>query len=574
MSDLTSIEDLIKRSNERAAKGGEESTAEKFETRMHEVRLKEKEAEAQEIAGKFGTPYVNLKGFPISPEALQLVPKEQAESLKALPFLFTGTELRMAALNPKDPAIQELLFQLTERNKANGALYKVSEESLRIGLKMYDTLPKFRPIIKGVKITDAELQKFQSSMETYKDIQKAIDGASITDVMTIVMAAGLKFGTSDVHIEAEQEKIAFRYRIDGVLQEVAFLPHDAWRKVISRIKLISGLKINVTEKPQDGRFTIFLASGDTDVRVSTIPTAWGESVVMRILKPSAINVEFVELGWRPLVEKRLAREIQKPHGMVITTGPTGSGKTTTLYAILRKLNSPDVKIITLEDPIEYKLAGVNQSQIDHSKQYTFAGGLRSILRQDPDVVMVGEIRDLETAEVAINAALTGHLLLSTIHTNSASGALPRFISMGVKPFLLAPALNAIIGQRLIRRIHTNCKIPDTTISPERLEEIKAQLSKISPASGEPVPDVNGLKFFKGKGCDICNNTGYKGRVGIYEIIIMDDPIRKSLSEKISEYEVKKLAIQQGMVTMTQDGLLKALEGTTSVEEVFEATGGD
>ncbi len=572
MSDLNSIEDLIKRSNETAAK--KEDVVSKFEEKMHDVRLKEKEAEAQQLAQKLGVAYVNLKGFPISPEALSLVPKEQAESLKAIPFLFTGTELRMGAMEPKHPAVQELLFQLTERNKSNGAIYKISEESLRLGIKMYDTLPKIRAIIKGVKITDAELETFQESMNTYKDIQKAVEGVSITDVMTVAMAAALKFGTSDIHIEAEQEKIAIRYRIDGVLQEVASLPHDAWKKVISRIKLISGLKINVTEKPQDGRFTIFLATGDTDVRVSTIPTAWGESVVMRILKPSAINVEFVQLGWRPLIEKRLVREIEKPHGMVITTGPTGSGKTTTLYAILRKLNSPDVKIITLEDPIEYKLAGINQSQIDHAKQYTFAGGLRSILRQDPDVVMVGEIRDLETAEVAINAALTGHLLLSTIHTNSASGALPRFISMGVKPFLLAPALNAIIGQRLIRRIHQDCKEEDTTVNAERLDEVKAQLSKISPASGEAIPDVNSLKFFRGKGCDVCNGSGYKGRVGIYEIIIMDDAIRKSLSEKISEYEVKQLAIQQGMVTMTQDGLLKALEGLTTVEEIFDATGGD
>jgi type IV pilus assembly protein PilB len=575
MDGIGSIEDLIKQSNAKAAQATtDESVVGKFESKMAEVRLKEKEAEAQEQAQAMNVPYVNLKGFPISPEALLLVPKEQSESLKAIPFLFTGTELRMGAVNPKDQAVQDLLFQLTERNKANGAVYKISDESFRIAFKMYDTLPKIKPIIKGVKITDAELKKFQDAMMSYADIQKAIQDASITDVMTILMAAALKFGTSDVHVEAEQTKIAARYRIDGVLQEVATLPPESWKKVIARIKLISGLKINVTEVPQDGRFTIFLASGDTDVRVSTIPTAWGESVVMRILKPSAINVEFVQLGWRPLIEKRLTREIEKPHGMIITTGPTGSGKTTTLYAILRKLNAPDVKIITLEDPIEYKLEGINQSQIDHAKQYTFAGGLRSILRQDPDVVMVGEIRDLETAEVAINAALTGHLLLSTIHTNSASGALPRFISMGVKPFLLAPALNAIIGQRLIRRIHGDCKIEDTTIRAERMEEVKAQLSKISPASGEAVPDVNALKFFKGKGCEVCNGTGYKGRIGIYEIIIMDDAIRKSLSEKISEYEVKQLAIQQGMVTMTQDGLLKALEGITTVEEVFDATGGD
>jgi type IV pilus assembly protein PilB len=391
--------------------------------------------------------------------------------------------------------------------------------------------------------------------------------------MIVIMAAALKFGTSDVHVEAEKERIAVRYRIDGVLQQIADVKSENWKKIISRIKLISGLKINVVSRPQDGRFTIFLSSGDTDVRVSTIPTTWGESVVMRILKPSAIDVEFADLGYRPIVEKKLVKEVEKPHGMIITTGPTGSGKTTTMYSILRFLNSPETKIITLEDPIEYKLGGINQSQINHEKQYTFAGGLRSILRQDPDVVMVGEIRDLETADVAINAALTGHLLLSTIHTNSASGAIPRFIAMGVQPFLLAPALNAIIGQRLIRRICKECKEEDK-LDAETIDDLKKQFAAMSPASGEAAPDIDKTVFYKGKGCDTCNNSGYKDRLGIYEIIIIDEAIRKSLSEKISEYEVKQLAIQQGMVTMTQDGLLKATEGITTVKEVLRATGGE
>jgi type II secretory ATPase GspE/PulE/Tfp pilus assembly ATPase PilB-like protein len=293
---------------------------------------------------------------------------------------------------------------------------------------------------------------------------------------------------------------------------------------------------------------------------------------MRILRPNAVDVPFSSLGWRPLLEKKILREIEKPHGMIVTTGPTGSGKTTTLYAVLKKLNRPDVKIITLEDPIEYKVEGLNQSQIDATKNYTFAAGLRSVLRQDPDIVMVGEIRDLETADTAINAALTGHLLLSTVHTNSASGALPRLLSMGVKPFLIAPALNAVIGQRLVRKICDKCKVEDT-IEPERLEEVKKSLSSISPASGETIPNVENLKFYKGTGCPECNNSGYKGRIGIYEVIIMSDPIRAALSETISEYEMQKLALEQGMVTMTQDGLLKAIEGITSVEEVFRVTGG-
>ena len=559
--DIPNIEDLMKKTEKTEA----------FDEKMKEVRLKELEAEAEASAKSAGLPYVNLKGFPISPEALIQIPEDQAEQLKTVCFLFTGPEIRLASVDPADPAVKELLFQLGERNQARGGAYKISEESLRIGLKFYATLPKIATIIKGVKVTDEELSKFQSELKAYPDIQRILDKASITDIMTVVMAASLQFDTSDVHIEAEEQQVVVRFRVDGVLQEVARLPHGLWKKIVARIKLISGLKINITDRPQDGRFTIFLKSGDTDVRVSAIPTTWGESVVMRILKPGSINVEFPSLGFRPLVEKKLLKEIAKPHGMVITTGPTGSGKTTTLYAILRKLNTPGVKIVTLEDPIEYKLQGINQSQIDHTRQYTFANGLRSILRQDPDIVMVGEIRDLETAETSINAALTGHLMLSTLHTNDAAGALPRFISMGVKPFLLAPALNAIIGQRLTRRIHDACKEP-TIIAPEKLESIKKALGDIPPSSGEAVPLPEKWIFYHGKGCDACNHSGYKGRVGIYEILVMDDTVKNAMSESLSEYQVREVAKQQGMVTMLQDGLLKALDGLTTIDEVLRIAG--
>lgn len=588
MSDLPSIADLLKKVPQATSVKTDsvlvskeqdepvniiETTQSKFDDKMHDVRLKEMEAQAESEATSTGLPYINLKGFAIIAEALLLIPEEQARALQIIPFFFSGSEIRFGAMHPEDQKVKDVSYQIGERNKAHGELYKISEESLKIGLDAYKRLPKVRKIIKGVKITDEELEEYQSAINTYAEIQTAIDGASISDVMTIIMAASLKFDTSDVHIEAEEKKIAVRYRIDGMLQEVAFLPADAWKKVISRIKLISGLKINITSKPQDGRFTIFLKTGDTDVRVSTIPTAWGESVVMRLLKPGSIQVEFSQLGYRPIIEKKLINEIKKPHGMIITTGPTGSGKTTTLYAMLRDLNTPDKKIVTLEDPIEYKLAGINQSQINHSKDYTFAGGLRSILRQDPDVVMVGEIRDLETADVAINAALTGHLLLSTIHTNSASGAIPRFIAMGVKPFLLSPALNAIMGQRLARRIHEDCK-ETYTPDPELIKTAQEQFAAMSPTSGETAPDLSTVTFYKGKGCEVCNNTGYKGRVGLYEIIIVDDIVRKALSESVSEYEIKQIAIQQGMVTMTQDGLLKAVDGVTTMEEVIRITGGE
>ncbi len=571
MSDSQSIEQLLKKPGAAGASSTIPSVGDKFDTKMKDIRLKEKEQEAEKQAQASGIPYVNLKGFPVSPEALVLIPREQANALKTLCFLFTGTDFRLAAISPTDKSVTEMLYQMEERLQAKGGVYLISEESFRSAEKLYDALPKMRKIVKGVKVTDEELARYQQDLKTYADMQRVLEKASVTDIMTIIMAASLAFNTSDVHIEAEEKKVAVRFRIDGVLQEVATMHAELWKKIIARVKLISGLKINITDRPQDGRFTIFLKTGDTDVRVSTIPTAWGESVVMRILKPSAINVEFAGLGFRPLVEAKLRKEIDKPHGMIITTGPTGSGKTTTLYAILRKLNTADEKIVTLEDPIEYKLEGINQSQIESSKNYTFASGLRSILRQDPDIVMVGEIRDLETAEVAINAALTGHLMLSTLHTNDAAGALPRFISMGVKPFLLSPALNAIIGQRLVRKIHEACK-EEFVLAPDVLATVTKIMAKLSPASGEtPLPPEQ-WKFSRGKGCEVCNMSGYKGRLGIYEVLMMDDAIRGSLSESINEYQVRELAHTQGMVTMTQDGFLKALDGITTVEEVLRVAG--
>jgi type II secretory ATPase GspE/PulE/Tfp pilus assembly ATPase PilB-like protein len=371
-------------------------------------------------------------------------------------------------------------------------------------------------------------------------------------------------------VEAEEDDIKVRFRVDGILHDAARLPAASWKQVIARLKLLAGVKINVEHIPQDGRITIYLSDEKIDIRASFLPTAYGESVVLRILRPKTIALEFDKLGIRGLAAERLAREIERPNGMIVTTGPTGSGKTTTLYAILKKLNSSEVKVITLEDPIEYKLKGINQSQIDHEKNYDFAKGLRSILRQDPDVVMVGEIRDLETAEISIQAALTGHLVVSTIHTNSAAGAIPRFLSIRVKPFLLAPALNAVIGQRLVRRLCEQCKVP-ATLTPSQLHEVTETLRTVPESSHERV-DMQSLKFMApGKGCEACNQMGYKGRIGMYEIFTMSKGIEEAiLAANVSEYKIAELACQEGMVTMAQDGLLKALQGLTSVEEVLAA----
>jgi len=546
-------------------------TAQRFSEKMTAIKFKEKEYESQKLAASIGIPSISLKGFPISPEALILVPEEQAKTLKVICFLFTGPELRLGAVNPEDPAVKELLFELGERNKSNPKLYLLSEDSYNQGLKLYAALPKIKQLVKGVQITEDELERYATQMTDFASIASVMKRSSVTDILAVVIAASLKLGSSDIHIEAEEKGIVVRFRVDGILQEVAVLAREQWTKIINRIKLIASLKINITDQAQDGRFTIFQKNKEIDVRISTIPTAYGESVVMRLLNPETIALEFEKLGFRPASLKRLTREIERPNGMIITTGPTGSGKTTTLYAILSKLNTKDVKIITLEDPVEYKVKGLNQSQIDYSKDYTFAKGLRSILRQDPDIVMVGEIRDLETAEIAIQAALTGHLLLSTIHTNDAAGAVPRFLSMGVAPHLLAPAINAIMGQRLIRRL-CECKQP-VTLDAELLGEAKAQLESISETSGEAKVDMTKVQFMGPKGCEKCNQSGYKGRLGIYEILIKDQTIEQAiLKGSISEYEMRDIAKAQGMVTMVQDGLLKAIDGLTSVEEVKKIIG--
>lgn len=538
-----------------------------LESKMHELELASKEREAEARGRGLGVIYINLRGFPVSPEALELVPEERATTLGAVCFFFSGTEIRVGATDPSREDVKQILFELQERHKAHGALYLISEESLRLVLKLYAALPKIKPIVKGVEISEAEITKYEAEIKSFKDLQARITTVPITDVLALVISAGLQARTSDIHIEAEEAAVKTRFRVDGALVDVARLDHELWPRIVSRIKLISSLKINVTDRPQDGRFTIFYKQEKVDVRVSTIPTAYGESVVMRILRQAAVALEFDGLGFRGKAAEQLSREVDRPNGMIITTGPTGSGKTTTLYAILKKLNTPDVKIITLEDPVEYKLQGINQSQINPSKEYTFAKGLRSILRQDPDVVMVGEIRDLETAEIAIQAALTGHLVLSTIHTNNAAGAIPRFLSMGTKSFLLAPALNAVIGQRLVRRIHEDCKMEDQT-SPEELERVKKLLADLPQDSGYKV-DLNNLKFWKGKGCAGCNDIGFKGRVGIYEIFTMNADIEKViLSGSISQYDMEALAKKHGMITMVQDGLLKAIDGMTTVGEVF------
>lgn len=537
---------------------------------MREIELKERERLTETRAADLGLGYINLRGFPIEPETLLLVPPETSNDLRVIAFFATKKEIRLGAVEPEDPRVAAFAETLAEENGANVQLYLLSPYSFEWAAKLYANIATPKQQIAGVEISAAALEQFQKELKTLQDLHEKIKQLPITDVITIIIAGALKSDASDIHLEVEESDVKLRYRIDGVLQTIAILSKSSWPKIVSRLKLLAGLKINIDRQPQDGRVTIYTSNESIDVRVSMLPSSYGESVVMRLLMSATTGLKFEELGLRGATYRVLEQQSHRPNGMIITTGPTSSGKTTTLYAILNKLNTPERKIITLEDPVEYRLPGINQSQIDMSRGYTYAKGLKAILRQNPDIVMVGEIRDEETADIAIHASLTGHLVLSTLHTNNAAGAVPRFLAMGIKPFLLSPALNAVIAQRLVRRICAYCK-EEVQLTQQMLERVKKILENISPASGEKV-DTKRLHFYRGKGCERCHGIGLKGRVAIFELFTMNPEIEGIiLSGKVSERIMEEIAIRNGMILMVQDGLLKAMEGITTVDEVFRVT---
>lgn len=566
MSDVASIENLI----DQASANDEDSIQGKFAKKQTEIKLKEIEKQTEKRAAAIGLPYVNLFGFPISPEALVLIPEEQSRLLNAVCFFYDGKNVRVACTEPSAEIADEIQ-RLNEQYFTDAKLYLVSQNSLDQAFEAYKAVPKIKKYDSGVEITEENLEKFKQAIASYKNLNDKINEVNVSDIVTLILAAAIKTGSSDIHIEAEENGVAIRFRIDGVLQEAATVDRDKWKKIVTRMKILAKVKINITSKPQDGRYTIYLKEGKIDVRSSFLPTAYGESVVMRLLNSKAVSLEFEGLGIRPEILETLRREIQKPNGLILTTGPTGSGKTTTLYAVLNKLNQPGTKIVTLEDPIEYQLAGINQSQVETKKGYTFSDGLRSILRQDPNVIMVGEIRDLETAEISVQASLTGHLVLSTLHTNDAAGVIPRLIDIGVKPYFLVPSINAVIGQRLVRKLCPHCR-QEHVVTPEEEERVQRILAVISPKANIDIPSKLPTIYKAGAGCEHCNYIGYKGRIGIYEIFTMDDNLKQLTIDKAPSFKILQQAIENGMITMLQDGVLKCLDGTTSLDEVYRVIG--
>lgn len=541
-----------------------------LDERLKEIGLKEREREVQDKAYRLGLTYVNLYGFSIATEALGLIPEETAKAAQAICYSYTPhKEIKVATTDPHNDQFLSLLADLGHTHKAPVAVALTSSQSMGYALDRYKAIPKVYAPMRGVEIPEDTLQRFRASITNITDLTARFSEVSLTDLVVLLMAASIAADASDVHIEAEEMQVAVRFRIDGILHTVASIDRERYHALITRLKLLSNLKINIEDRPQDGHVVLHLAGERVDVRVSCLPTAHGESVVMRLLRGNAVQLTFDDLGLGASLAAALKRAIERPNGMLVVCGPTGSGKTTTLYAILKILNQSDTKIITIEDPIEYQIEGINQSQVDPERNYTFATGLRSIVRQDPDVILVGEIRDLETADIALQSALTGHFVFSTLHTNDAAGAIPRFLSMGTKPYLLAPALNEILAQRLVRKACSSCKVP-APLSPAHAERVKAALASLPPqALKDAGVDLEKPLLVTAKGCDACQGIGYKGRIGIYELLSMNPDIERIiLSSAISEYQIREISQKLGMVTMLQDGILKAMTGITTLEEVF------
>ncbi len=564
MNDIKSIDNLIGPEEE------ETNPITQFEKKQKEIKLKAIEKETSQRAVKLDLPYINLVGFPISPEAISLITEETAKKIQAICFYYDGKNIRLACLEPSKEVTSEL-EALGKKYHSQTKLYLITKNSLDYALDTYKIIPKVKRSSGGVEIKEADLEKFKQEIEDFRKLNEKIKQVNISDIVTLLLATAIKIEASDIHIESEENQVAIRFRVDGVLQEAAKINKDQWRKIISRMKILAKVKINIADKPQDGRYTIFLKQGKIDVRSSFLPTAYGESVVMRLLDSKATALDLKRLGLRSNVLEILDKEIKKPNGLILAAGPTGSGKTTTLYAILKQLNQPGAKIITLEDPIEYQLEGINQSQVDESRGYSFATALRSALRQDPNIIMVGEIRDQATAETSVQSSLTGHLVLSTVHTNDAAGVIPRIINLGVKPYFLVPAINVIIGQRLARKLCPDCK-QEHKLNEAEKEQVQKILAVVSPRANLEIPTDLNTFYQAGQGCKTCSGLKYKGQIGIFEIFTLDEKIKQLTIDQAPAFQILNQAIENGLITMLQDGVLKCLEGISSLEEIYRVVG--
>ncbi len=542
-----------------------------LEKKLSEIQLKRTEEDSTALAKKLNLPFSDLKSAPVDNEALVIIDEDTARSSNLAIIYKSGNKLTIATTDPESSTTQKTLGEL----KTKGFLINLiitSPSALENILNRYK-LAQSQDIFEvgAIEIKEEELNKIQNEIKDIGDLKNKVIKISATSMLETLIAGALKIGASDIHFEPESEKTRLRYRFDGVLNDITALDKNSYEKVLNRIKVLSKLKLNIHSSPQDGRFTIRQESFDIEVRVSVLPSEFGETIVMRLLDPRTIKTKLEDLGMREDLLKIVREQLDRATGAILTTGPTGSGKTTSLYAFAQYLNSSGTKIITIEDPIEYHIQGISQTQVDAKKGYSFANGLRAIVRQDPDIILVGEIRDKETADIALQAALTGHLVLSTIHTNNSAGTIPRLIDLGIQPQIIAPAINMAMAQRLIRKLCPDCKVQNK-ISSEMLEKIQKTLSPIKDRFKLDKLDTSLKIYSPGKGCKECNELGYKGRVGVYEAFVIGKEMERLILKSPAISDVQELAEKEGMVTMLQDAYLKLLNGITSVEEIKRILG--
>jgi type IV pilus assembly protein PilB len=524
---------------------------------------------AKAKAAFFNVPYVDLRNTQISPQVLALIPQESINFYNFVPFELKGNSLKVAISNPTNLSALEALEFLGQKQNLQVQLYLASESSLNIAIGKKRNLKK----VVGEALKDIQTKEATDAKPAEDKKKEAkpqvIEDAPIIKIVEVILSNAIEGNASDIHIEPSEKDVRIRYRIDGILHTSLMLPKSVHASIVTRIKILSNLKIDESRLPQDGRFHMEVGKKSVDLRVSILPLIYGEKIVMRILDKTTKAPTLDQLGVRGQALAWVNENIKKTHGIFLITGPTGSGKSTTLYSILTILNTTSVNIVTLEDPVEYFIEGVNQSQINPDIGLTFSAGLRSILRQDPNVVMVGEVRDRETAELAVQAALTGHLVFSTLHTNNAIGAIPRLMDMGMEPFLLVASINLVAAQRLVRKICPHCR-KELSVSKAVEAEIAKELVGVPDSYFDGI-DSKEIKMFKGEGCEKCGHTGYSGRMGIFEVLPSNTEIQDLILAKSSAHKVYEAAKKIGMISLKQDGMVKVIRGETTLDEVIRVT---
>lgn len=544
-------------------------TTSKIQSQIANMKQLAKEKDIQGKAKKMGYQYVNLLRFAVNPDLASFIPKEKSLKAKAAAFFRSGKKVRLAVLNPDLPATKALITEL----KIKGYVVSVimcSRESLANAQAVYDRHQKqVHGEVVNTEVKEEEIKTTASELNALEGLKHEIETGVSDDALNTIQVGAYKVNASDIHFQPQEKDVLVRFRIDGILRQVFTLNTHTYEGILKQIKYQAHLKLNLTKVPQDGQYSFLINERKINVRISTMPSHYGETIVMRLLDSNRTFESFENLGYEGEALNNLKNALNLPHGMILITGPTGSGKTTTMYSLLQSVDTKAKKVITLEDPIEYDLEGITQSQVDEEQSYDFPTGLRAILRQDPDIIMVGEIRDLETAETAAQASLTGHLVISTLHTNSAIEALSRLSNMGIKNYILAPALDLIVAQRLVRKLCENCAV-ESPITDKEKDEIHLAMDSIA-RKGLPLPKVpTTLKHYKG--CDRCANLGYVGQIAISEVLKFDQKLRDMLLEQRPMPEVQKYVDEHlKMITLHEDGILKVMKGLTTFEEVYRVS---